>query len=61
MGRRCCAPVTGWEIEGAELHETARGIVATKHEFNRREGWTREEDTLPARLLDDPITLPSGT
>jgi aldehyde:ferredoxin oxidoreductase len=54
------APVTGWDIDGAELHDTARGIVAAKHAFNRREGWTREEDTLPARLLDDPITLPSG-
>jgi aldehyde:ferredoxin oxidoreductase len=54
------APVTGWEIDGDELHETARGIVAAKHAFNRREGWTRAEDTLPARLLDDPIVLSSG-
>jgi aldehyde:ferredoxin oxidoreductase len=53
-------PVTGWEIDGDELHETARGIVASKHLFNRREGWTRAEDTLPARLLDVPIMLPSG-
>src|SRR5215216_1481120 len=53
-------PVTGWDIDGDELHETARGIVASKHAFNLREGWTREEDTLPARLLDVPITLPSG-
>jgi len=53
-------PVTGWEIDGDELHETARGIVAAKHAYNRREGWTRAEDTLPARLLDDPVTLPSG-
>ncbi|HTE63226.1 MAG TPA: aldehyde ferredoxin oxidoreductase C-terminal domain-containing protein [Solirubrobacteraceae bacterium] len=54
------APVTGWEIDGAELHETARGIVAAKHAYNRREGWTRAEDTLPARLLDSPLALPSG-
>jgi aldehyde:ferredoxin oxidoreductase len=53
-------PVTGWDIDGDELHETARGIVASKHAFNRREGWTREEDTLPGRLLDVPLTLPSG-
>jgi len=53
-------PVTGWNIDGDELHETARGIVASKHAFNRREGWTREEDTLPGRLLDVPLTLPSG-
>jgi aldehyde:ferredoxin oxidoreductase len=54
------APVTGWELDGAELHATARDIVAAKHAFNRREGWTPEEDTLPARLLDAPLALPSG-
>jgi aldehyde:ferredoxin oxidoreductase len=52
--------VTGWDIDGDELHDTARGIVVAKHAFNRREGWTRAEDTLPARLLDVPLTLPSG-
>jgi aldehyde:ferredoxin oxidoreductase len=54
------AVVTGWDIGADELHDTARGIVAAKHAFNRREGWTRAEDTLPARLLDVPLTLPSG-
>jgi aldehyde:ferredoxin oxidoreductase len=54
------APVTGWDIDADELHDTARGIVAAKQAFNRREGWTRAEDTLPARLLDAPVTLPSG-
>jgi aldehyde:ferredoxin oxidoreductase len=53
-------PVTGWDIDGDELHDTARAIVGAKHAFNRREGWTRAEDTLPERLLDVPITLPSG-
>src|SRR5215204_1934595 len=53
-------PITGWDIDGAELHETARGIVAAKHAYNRRQGWTRAEDTLPSRLLDVPIALPSG-
>jgi aldehyde:ferredoxin oxidoreductase len=54
-------PITGWDsFDGAELHEAAREIVGAKHAFNRREGWTREEDTLPARLLDVPLTLPSG-
>jgi aldehyde:ferredoxin oxidoreductase len=52
--------VTGWDIDGTELHGTARAIVGAKHAFNRREGWTREEDTLPGRLLDNPIVLPSG-
>jgi aldehyde:ferredoxin oxidoreductase len=53
-------PVTGWAIDGAELHATARGIVGAKHAYNRRQGWTREEDTLPDRLLGVPLTLPSG-
>jgi aldehyde:ferredoxin oxidoreductase len=53
-------PVTGWELDGDELHDTARAIVASKQAFNRREGWTRAEDTLPARLLDVPLTLASG-
>ncbi|HEY6889148.1 MAG TPA: aldehyde ferredoxin oxidoreductase C-terminal domain-containing protein, partial [Solirubrobacter sp.] len=54
------AAVTGWDIDAGELHDTARRIVAAKHAFNRREGWTRAEDTLPGRLLDVPLTLPSG-
>ena len=53
-------PVTGWDVDGEELHATARGIVAAKHAFNRREGWTRAEDTLPPRLLGEARTLPSG-
>jgi aldehyde:ferredoxin oxidoreductase len=53
-------PITGWDVDGAELRDTARGIVAAKHAYNRRQGWTREEDTLPARLLGVPLTLPSG-
>ncbi len=53
-------PITGWEIDGEELHSTARGIVAAKHAFNLREGWTRAEDTLPARLLDVPLAMASG-
>jgi len=53
-------PVTGWDIDAAELQATARGIVVSKHAFNRREGWTRAEDTLPPRLLAEGRTLPSG-
>ena len=54
------ASVTGWEIDGDELHDTAGAIVTAKHAFNRREGWTPAEDTLPGRLLDVPLILPSG-
>jgi aldehyde:ferredoxin oxidoreductase len=47
--------VTGWDVSGAELRDTARRIVAAKHEVNVRAGWTVEEDTLPARFLDTPL------
>ena len=52
--------VTGWDVTGAELHETARRIVMTKRVFNIREGWQPEDDWLPGRLLNEPLTLPSG-
>jgi aldehyde:ferredoxin oxidoreductase len=51
-------PVTGWDITGVELRETARRIVTAKKLFNIREGWTAKEDTLPRRFLSDQ--LPSG-
>lgn len=54
------ARVTGWDITGAELQETARRIVLAKRAFNLREGWTPDDDWLPARFLDTPLPLPSG-
>jgi aldehyde:ferredoxin oxidoreductase len=47
--------VTGWEVTGGELRETARRIIAAKREFNVRAGWTAEEDTLPDRFFDSPL------
>ena len=52
--------VTGWDVSGQELHETARRIVMAKRVYNIREGWQPEDDWLPDRLLDEPLTLPSG-
>lgn len=49
--------VTGWDVRGDELRDTARRIVAAKREFNLRVGWTRAEDTLPERFLT--VALPS--
>lgn len=53
-------PVTGWQINAAELRATARRIVLAKRVFNLREGATSADDTLPPRLLDTPLTLDSG-
>jgi aldehyde:ferredoxin oxidoreductase len=52
--------VTGWEMTGAELRATARRIVLAKRVYNLREGWRPEDDWLPARLLEEPLTLASG-
>lgn len=50
--------VTDWDVDAAELRSTARRIVTAKKLFNIREGWTPDEDRLPARVHRDP--LPDG-
>jgi aldehyde:ferredoxin oxidoreductase len=57
---RLLALVTGWDMSGAELRETAERIVLAKRAYNLREGWTRADDWLPERFLDTPIPLASG-
>ena len=52
--------VTGWDMTGTELRTTARRIVMTKRVYNIREGWQPADDWLPDRLLNEPLTLPSG-
>jgi aldehyde:ferredoxin oxidoreductase len=49
------AAVTGWDVTADELRETTRRIVTAKKLFNVREGWRREEDTLPERFLVEPL------
>jgi len=53
-------PVTGWDVDGAELRATARRIVALKRAYNTREGWTVADDWLPDRLLSEPLQVESG-
>lgn len=48
--------ITGWDVSGDELHDTARRIVAAKRQVNVLAGWTREEDTLPERFLNSPLS-----
>jgi aldehyde:ferredoxin oxidoreductase len=52
--------VTGWDVTGEELRATARRIVLAKRVYNIREGWQPSDDWLPDRLLNEPLTLPSG-
>ena len=47
--------VTGWDVTGSELRNTARRIVLAKRQFNLFAGWTPEEDTLPERFLKAPL------
>ena len=54
------ASVTGWDVTGLELRATARRIVLAKRVYNIREGWRPADDWLPDRLLNEPLTLPSG-
>ncbi|WP_214401087.1 aldehyde ferredoxin oxidoreductase family protein [Pseudonocardia lacus] len=53
-------PVTGWDVDAAELRATARRIVLAKRVFNQREGATAADDTLPRRMLETPLELGSG-
>jgi aldehyde:ferredoxin oxidoreductase len=48
--------VTGWDTTGDELHTTARRIVTAKKQFNILCGWRPDEDTLPARFLNQPLS-----
>ena len=47
--------VTGWDVTTEELEQTAARIVAAKKLFNIRAGWQPEEDTLPARFLEESV------
>ena len=48
----------GWSLDGAEMRARSAAIVEAKKRFNVREGWTRDEDTLPARFLQEPLESP---
>jgi aldehyde:ferredoxin oxidoreductase len=47
--------VTGIEITAGELRAAAARTNNLKKLFNIREGWTRKDDGLPPRILQDPI------
>ena len=50
--------VTGFDLTPEELRRAGERIANLKKAFNIREGWRREDDTLPPRILRD--TLPDG-
>jgi aldehyde:ferredoxin oxidoreductase len=61
-GADMLSAVTGWDVTAQELEQIGERIVTLKKLYNEREGWTRAEDTLPDRFLEDalPDASPSG-
>ncbi len=51
-------PLCGWNLSEDELMATGRRIRTLERCFNVREGVTRADDTLPKRMLTEP--LPEG-
>jgi aldehyde:ferredoxin oxidoreductase len=49
---------TGLELTTQDLKQVGERVCNLKKYFNIREGWTKEADWLPARLLEEP--LPDG-
>lgn len=50
--------VTGIPMTAEELEQVAVRVCNLKKAFNIREGWTKADDWVPPRILEDPI--PSG-
>jgi aldehyde:ferredoxin oxidoreductase len=47
--------ITGWDVSPIELLATANRILHAKKRFNILAGWTPAEDTLPERILKQPL------
>jgi aldehyde:ferredoxin oxidoreductase len=52
------ANLTGWKFTASDFRRTGERIHNLERAFNIREGLTRANDTLPKRLLEEP--LPEG-
>ena len=50
--------VVGTEFTEEGLREIVQRVVTLERKFNTREGFSRKDDTLPPRLLNEP--LPDG-
>jgi len=47
--------VTGFDLAPEELRRAGERITNLRKAFNIREGWRREDDTLPPRILSDAL------
>ena len=48
--------VTGWDVTPEELRIAGERINNLKKLFNLREGWTRADDSLPQRILEEGLS-----
>ncbi len=48
--------ITGWEMTPQELKRAGERISNLKKLFNIREGWTRADDSLPPRVLQEKLS-----
>jgi len=52
------AAATGWDMDGNEVLKIGERIWNLERLFNLREGFSKDDDTLPERLLEEP--MPDG-
>lgn len=50
------AGATGWDFDESELRQSGERVFNLARAFNVREGCTRADDTLPKRLLEEPLS-----
>jgi len=48
---------SGWTFKEKDLQEVGKRVIDIERMFNNREGISREDDTLPKRYFDEPMTL----
>ena len=48
--------VTGWQFSGGDLKRVGERVNTLKKLFNMRAGWQPDDDWLPPRLLNEPLS-----
>jgi aldehyde:ferredoxin oxidoreductase len=56
---KAAAAITGRELPDDYLIKMGDGIVRMERDFNRRAGFTAQDDRPPAFIVEEPV-LPSG-
>jgi aldehyde:ferredoxin oxidoreductase len=56
--RKLANPITGWDWTDEEMLTTGDRIYTLERLYIAREGFTRKDDTLPRRMLQEP--MPEG-